>query len=92
MIKHGDLLCANLGKFINIMLLIILINLVHYMQLAYKIDTYSLFCFGILLKGDSRAIAHVLGGVKNLSQDHNTSNPKERERVYSMGGTIKDNR
>ena len=50
------------------------------------------FIRAFLIKGDSRAIAHVLGGVKNLSQDHNTSNPKERERVYSMGGTIKDNR
>ena len=48
------------------------------------------FCIYIL--GDSRATAHVLGGVKPLSQDHNTSNPKERERVYSMGGAIKDNR
>ena len=48
--------------------------------------------FTIYIAGDSRAIAQVLGGVKNLSQDHNTSNPKERERVYSMGGNIKDNR
>ena len=44
------------------------------------------------VSGDSRAVANVLGSVKNLSQDHNTSNSKERERVYSMGGTIKDNR
>ena len=44
------------------------------------------------ISGDSRAVANVVGNVKNLSQDHNTSNPKERERVYSMGGTIKDNR
>jgi hypothetical protein len=26
------------------------------------------------------------------SQDHNTSNPRERERVTAMGGVIKDNR
>jgi len=54
MIKHGEILCANLG--------------------------------------DSRATACVLGNVKTLSSDHNTGNPKERERVYAMGGTIKDNR
>ena len=30
--------------------------------------------------------------VKALSTDHNTSNAQERERVYSVGGTIKDNR
>ena len=33
-----------------------------------------------------------MGLVKALSSDHNTGNPKERERVYAMGGTIKDNR
>ena len=54
LIKHGDLICANLG--------------------------------------DSRAIASVSGMVKALSTDHNTSNAQERERVYSVGGTIKDNR
>ena len=27
-----------------------------------------------------------------LSQDHNTSNARERERVTAMGGVIKDNR
>jgi hypothetical protein len=30
--------------------------------------------------------------MKALSSDHNTGNPKERERVYAMGGTIKENR
>ena len=54
LIKHGDLICANLG--------------------------------------DSRAIASVNGVAKPLSTDHNTGNAQERERVYSMGGTIKDNR
>ena len=54
LIKHGDLICANLG--------------------------------------DSRAVASLMGLVKNLSTDHNTSNAQERERVFSMGGTIKDNR
>jgi protein phosphatase 2C family protein 2/3 len=42
--------------------------------------------------GDTRAVACVAGAVKPLSSDHNTSNLKERERVYAMGGTIKDNR
>jgi len=42
--------------------------------------------------GDSRATACVLGNVKAMSNDHNTGNPKERERVHAMGGTIKDNR
>ena len=42
--------------------------------------------------GDSRAVASLMGLVKNLSTDHNTSNAQERERVFSMGGTIKDNR
>jgi len=54
LIKHGDLICANLG--------------------------------------DSRAVASLQGLVKNLSTDHNTSNAQERERIFSMGGTIKDNR
>lgn len=54
LLKHGDLICANLG--------------------------------------DSRAIACVMGLVKPLSTDHNTSNAQERERVFSVGGTIKDNR
>jgi protein phosphatase 2C family protein 2/3 len=42
--------------------------------------------------GDSRAVASVGGVVKQLTQDHNTSNPRERERVTAMGGVIKDNR
>ena len=54
LIKHGELICANLG--------------------------------------DSRAIASLSGLVKTLSTDHNTSNSQERERVFSMGGTIKENR
>ena len=54
LIKHGELICANLG--------------------------------------DSRAIASLSGLVKPLSTDHNTSNSQERERVFSMGGTIKENR
>ena len=54
LIKHGDLICANLG--------------------------------------DSRAIGSLMGLVKTLSTDHNTSNAQERERVFSMGGTIKENR
>ncbi len=54
LIKHGDLICANLG--------------------------------------DSRGIASVIGLVKPLSTDHNTSNAQERERVFAMGGTIKENR
>ncbi|XP_023330650.1 probable protein phosphatase 2C T23F11.1 isoform X2 [Eurytemora carolleeae] len=54
LIKHGDILVANLG--------------------------------------DSRAVASVGGLVKQITQDHNTSNPRERERVTAMGGVIKDNR
>lgn len=54
LIKHGDLLVANLG--------------------------------------DSRAVASVGGMVKQLTTDHNTSSPRERERVTAMGGVIKDNR
>ena len=54
LIKHGELICANLG--------------------------------------DSRAIASLSGLVKTLSTDHNTSNSQERERIFSMGGTIKENR
>jgi len=42
--------------------------------------------------GDSRAIASVNGTVKVITSDHNTSNPKERERVHAMGGVIKENR
>lgn len=49
----------------------------------------ELFCANL---GDSRATACVRGLVKPLTCDHNTSNAKERERVYAMGGTIKDNR
>ena len=54
LIKHGEMICANLG--------------------------------------DSRAIASLMGLVKTLSTDHNTSNAQERERVFSMGGNIKENR
>lgn len=56
MIKHGDLVLANLG--------------------------------------DGRCVASCAGqgGGRQLSQDHNTSNPRERERVAAMGGVIKDNR
>jgi serine/threonine protein phosphatase PrpC len=42
--------------------------------------------------GDSRAVASVGGLAKQLTQDHNTSNPRERDRVTAMGGIIKDNR
>jgi len=49
-------------------------------------------CFVFTFQGDTRAVACVMGLVKALSSDHNTGNPKERERVYAMGGTIKDNR
>lgn len=42
--------------------------------------------------GDGRAVASVQGMPKPLTQDHNTSNPRERERVTAMGGVIKDNR
>ena len=42
--------------------------------------------------GDSRAVASLGGQVKQLTQDHNTNNPRERERVTAMGGVIKDNR
>ena len=63
------------------------------MRCLFSMQIYILISFIITLNiGDSRAIAQVNGSVKSLSQDHNTSNPKERERVYSMGGTIKDNR
>ena len=55
-------------------------------------DIWYILTYYVEISGDSRAIAQVLGGVKTLSQDHNTSNAKERERIYSMGGTIKDNR
>ena len=56
MIKHGDLVLANLG--------------------------------------DGRCVASCAGqgGGRQLSQDHNTSNPRERERVTAMGGAIKENR
>ena len=54
LLKHGDLICANLG--------------------------------------DSRAISSVSGLVKPLSTDHNTNNAQERERIFSVGGTIKENR
>lgn len=54
LIKHGDLIVANLG--------------------------------------DGRAVASVGGVCRPLTQDHNTSNPRERERVTAMGGVIKDNR
>lgn len=56
---------------------------------AILIKHGDLFCANL---GDSRAIACVLGLVKPLSNDHNTSNAQERERVYAMGGVIKDNR
>ena len=42
--------------------------------------------------GDSRATACVQGMTKALTCDHNTANPRERERVVAMGGTIKENR
>jgi len=42
--------------------------------------------------GDSRATARVCGACRPLTVDHNTTNPKERERVRAMGGTIKENR
>ena len=42
--------------------------------------------------GDSRAVASLVGAPKQLTQDHNTGNPRERERVTAMGGVIKDNR
>ena len=54
LIKHGDMIVANLG--------------------------------------DGRAVASVQGMPKVLTQDHNTSNPRERERVTAMGGVIKENR
>ena len=56
---------------------------------AILIKHGDLFCANL---GDTRAVACVCGLVKPLSSDHNTGNPKERERVYAMGGTIKDNR
>ena len=49
----------------------------------------ELFCANL---GDSRATACVNGAMKALTVDHNTSNSKERERVYAMGGSIKENR
>eukprot|EP00095_Tigriopus_kingsejongensis_P002611 maker-scaffold302_size216161-snap-gene-1.13 protein:Tk02611 transcript:maker-scaffold302_size216161-snap-gene-1.13-mRNA-1 annotation:"probable protein phosphatase 2c" len=49
----------------------------------------ELYCANL---GDSRATACVRGLVKALTCDHNTSNAKERERVYAMGGNIKENR
>ena len=42
--------------------------------------------------GDSRAVASVARADKTLTVDHNTSNPRERERVTAMGGVIKENR
>ena len=42
--------------------------------------------------GDGRAVASILSQPRQLTQDHNTSNPRERERVTAMGGVIKDNR
>ena len=54
MIKHGDMILANLG--------------------------------------DGRAVGSVGGLARQLTQDHNTSSPRERERVTAMGGAIKDNR
>ena len=42
--------------------------------------------------GDSRAVASVARADKTLTVDHNTSNPRERERVTAMGGAIKENR
>jgi len=42
--------------------------------------------------GDSRAVACIHGAARPLTQDHNTSNARERERVTAMGGVIKDNR
>lgn len=54
MVKHGDMVVANLG--------------------------------------DGRAVASVGGLARQLTQDHNTSNPRERERVTAMGGAIKENR
>ena len=54
MVKHGDMVVANLG--------------------------------------DGRAVASVGGLARQLTQDHNTSNPRERERVTAMGGVIKENR
>ena len=86
LIKHGDLLCANLG---NLRFFYTSVS----MKYLFSVQDYILIISIIALNiGDSRAIAQVNGSVKSLSQDHNTSNPKERERVYSMGGTIKDNR
>ena len=42
--------------------------------------------------GDGRAVASILSQPRQLTQDHNTSNPRERERVTAMGGVMKDNR
>jgi serine/threonine protein phosphatase PrpC len=42
--------------------------------------------------GDSRAVASVGRADKTMTVDHNTSNPRERERVTAMGGIIKENR
>lgn len=54
LIKHGDLMVANLG--------------------------------------DGRAVASVHNLAKQITQDHNTGNPRERDRVTAMGGIIKENR
>ena len=44
--------------------------------------------------GDGRVVAcsGEAGEGRQLTQDHNTNNPRERERVQAMGGSIKDNR
>ena len=42
--------------------------------------------------GDGRAVASIHSLARQLTQDHNTNNPRERERVTAMGGIIKDNR
>ena len=42
--------------------------------------------------GDGRAVASIHSVARQLTQDHNTNNPRERERVTAMGGVIKDNR
>ena len=42
--------------------------------------------------GDGRAVASIHCLARQLTQDHNTNNPRERERVTAMGGVIKDNR
>ena len=45
--------------------------------------------------GDGRVVVSLgqgQGEERQLTQDHNTANPRERERVTAMGGVIKDNR